>query len=40
MEYLQKILINLLNNLKKLRIEQNLLIDILKDTLFDKGIII
>ena len=40
MEYLQKILINLLNNLKKLRIEQNLLIDILKDTLFDKGMII
>jgi len=40
MEYLQKILINLLNNLKKLRIEQNLLINILKDTLFDKGIII
>ncbi len=40
MEYLQKFLINLLNNLKKLRIEQNLLINILKDTLFDKGIII
>ena len=38
MEYLQKILIDLLNNLKKLRIEQNLLINILKDTLFDKGI--
>ena len=40
MEYLQIFLINLLNNLKKLRIEQNLLINILKDTLFDKGIII
>ena len=40
MEYLQKILINLLNNLKKLRIEQNLLSNILKDTYFDKGIII
>jgi hypothetical protein len=40
MECLQKFLINLLNNLKKLRIEQNLLINILKDTLFDKGIII
>jgi uncharacterized protein YaaW (UPF0174 family) len=40
MEYLQKFLINLLNNIKTLRIEQNLLINILKDTLFDKGIII
>ena len=40
MEYLQNFLIKLLNNLKKLRIEQNLLINILKDTLFDKGIII